>query len=126
MPEKGQISIRPRLTFFEDIHPELFEIFERIPESRYNAMVMQMMVKMATIEKYGGSFMNQSMPSSEPAPLKENKPILNKVKPLNQGEKQVTHAVQEQKEAVGADQEASSTEGVTSNLLEALGDMSFG
>ena len=70
--------------------------------------------------------MNQSMPSSEPAPLKENKPILNKVKPLNQGEKQVTHAVQEQKEAVGADQEASSTEGVTSNLLEALGDMSFG
>ena len=126
MPEKGQISIRPRLTFFEDIHPELFEIFERIPESRYNAMVMQMMVKMATIEKYGGSFMNQSMPVSEPPPHKDSKPVLNKVKPMTQGDKQITQAAQKKVEAVGADQEVSSTEGVTSNLLEALGGMSFG
>ena len=126
MPDKGQISIRPRLTFFEDIHPELFEIFARIPESRYNAMVMQMMVKMATIEKYGGSFMNQSMPGSEPSPLKDSKPVLNKVKPMTQGDKQITQAAQKKVEAVGADQEVSSTEGVTSNLLEALGDMSFG
>ena len=126
MPENGQISIRPRLTFFEDIHPELFEIFERIPESRYNAMVMQMMVKMATIEKYGGSFMNQSMAVSEPVPHKESKPVHKGLKSPLQAEKQIKHASTAVDESVVADHQASPKEGVTSNLLEALGDMSFG
>lgn len=50
--ETRQINLRPRLSIFEDIHPELFEAFDRIPESRQNALVMQMLVRMATIDRY--------------------------------------------------------------------------
>ena len=53
MPDE-QISLRPRLSIFKDIHPELYDLFNRIPPTRHNSLVMQMLVRMATIERYGG------------------------------------------------------------------------
>ena len=48
------ISLRPRMTIHVDLHPELYELFKRTPEKRHNALAMQMLVRMATIERYSG------------------------------------------------------------------------
>lgn len=53
MPD-DQISLRPRMTILSDLHPELYDLFKRTPEKRHNALAMQMLVRMATIERYSG------------------------------------------------------------------------
>lgn len=48
------ISLRARLSIYSDLHPDLYEVFKNTPASRHNAMVMQMLLRLATIEKHGG------------------------------------------------------------------------
>ena len=51
MPD-DQISLRPRMTINVDLHPESYDLFRRTPEKRHNALAMQMLVRLATIERY--------------------------------------------------------------------------
>ncbi|MEQ6436352.1 hypothetical protein V8Z74_15160 [Comamonas sp. w2-DMI] len=52
--ETDVITLRPRLTIFSDVHPELYAVFKKTPQSRHNAMVLNMLVRLATLEKYVG------------------------------------------------------------------------
>lgn len=54
MADDEPITLRPRLTIFPDVHPELFEVIKNTHPSRYNAMVMNMMVRLAALERYAG------------------------------------------------------------------------
>lgn len=58
------IYLRPRLSFFEDIHPELYERFNQIPASRHNALVFQMLVKLEAIERYA-KFAGVNLPQTD-------------------------------------------------------------
>lgn len=74
MPQADEISLRPRLTICKDLHPELFEIFNRTPVNRHNALVMQMLIRMATIDVYGAMHTHRESRSTQglptpPAPL---------------------------------------------------------
>ena len=48
----GQIGLRPRLTIFKDLHPELYDQFKRTSIGSHNRLAMQMLVRMATIDCY--------------------------------------------------------------------------
>jgi hypothetical protein len=53
MADEDFISLRPRITIFRDLHPELFEMFSQTPVSRHNALAMSLLVRMATIHQLG-------------------------------------------------------------------------
>ncbi|WP_131421481.1 hypothetical protein [Comamonas thiooxydans] len=120
MPDE-QINLRPRLSIFKDIHPELYELVSRIPPSRHNALVMQMLVRMATIDRYGGigSFsspkldappaewtsqgVEPSLPAPKPTTAASTSPVLSAEEPSSSASMvdQPSGSIEDLKSALG-------------------------
>lgn len=116
------INLRPRITVHRELHPELYERLNSVDPDLHNALIVQMLIKYAALEKYAGiGFRSdvlvsnsdaKNLNSSDVHAFKQKKApqktISKDVKPLNVESPPVSEklpagpTVHEMKEAIGS------------------------